>query len=217
MLWWVWWLSMWFKRYGTAVIFEFSSSFDSNYATFKIMIPFSIECCSGWGGFWREAVAQTLRREWSRLATSRSIQFHAPSAKLHLALAAALFRSPPPCDHYLQGKTINSQIQHPAMVGSEPQPMPIANMQRLLLFKLRRFRKWLEIEASQREHSRDLRGDPAHSPVRMSWLMPSTEMVAFAIPRPCKSRTTPLIPRCTCEACRWSAGAGVADSHHSLP
>lgn len=180
-------------------------------------VSISLQCCGGWGGFCREAVAQTLRREWSWLTTSRSIQFHAPGAKLLLALAAALFRVSPLCGYYLQGKTINSQIQHPAVVGSEPQPMPIANMHQLLLFKLRRLRKWLEIEASRQENSRDLRGDPAHSPVRMSWLMPSTEMVAFAIPRPCKSRTTPLIPRCTCEAWRWSAGAGVADSHYSLP
>lgn len=34
-------------------------------------------------------------------------------------------------------------------------------------------------------------------PVRMSWLMPSTEMVALDIPRPWASLTTPLIPRCT--------------------
>lgn len=88
-------------------------------------VSISLQCCGGWGGFCREAVAQTLRREWSRLTTSRSIQFHAPGAKLLLALAAALFRVSPLCDYYLQGKTINSQIQHPAVVGSEPQPMPI--------------------------------------------------------------------------------------------
>ena len=35
-------------------------------------------------------------------------------------------------------------------------------------------------------------------PVRMSWLIPSTEMMAFAIPRPWTSLTMPLIPRCTC-------------------
>lgn len=58
-------------------------------------VSISLQCCGGWGGFCREAVAQTLRREWSRLTTSRSIQFHAPGAKLLLALAAALFRVSP--------------------------------------------------------------------------------------------------------------------------
>lgn len=50
-LWWVWRLSMWFKRKGTAVIFEFSSSFDSNYATFKSndTAPISLQCCGGLG------------------------------------------------------------------------------------------------------------------------------------------------------------------------
>lgn len=45
-------------------------------------------------------------------------------------------------------------------------------------------------------------------PVRMSWLMPSTEMMALAMPCSVSlSRTTPLIPRCT-----WGpwAGAGVS-------
>lgn len=37
-------------------------------------------------------------------------------------------------------------------------------------------------------------------PVRTSWLMPSTEMMALAMPSPVSSsRTTPLMPRCTWE------------------
>lgn len=42
---------MWFKRNGTTVIFEFSSGFDSNYATFKNndTVPISLQCCGGLG------------------------------------------------------------------------------------------------------------------------------------------------------------------------
>lgn len=36
-------------------------------------------------------------------------------------------------------------------------------------------------------------------PVVMSWLMPSTEMVALEMGLPCRSRTKPLTPRWTCE------------------
>lgn len=43
----------------------------------------------------------------------------------------------------------------------------------------------------------------AHSqiPVRMSWLTPSTEIMAFGIPFPCKSLTMPLMPRWTYSKC----------------
>lgn len=107
----------------------------SNY--FKIMIItfqrlFSVAKSRG---FLREAVTQTLWRETSQPTTSRSIQFHALRVELHLALAAALFRFPPVIISP-RGKTINSQIEHSALVASEFQPMLIANVHLLPLLKL---------------------------------------------------------------------------------
>lgn len=134
------------ERKGTAVIFEFSSSFDSNYATFKSndSAPISLQCCGGLGRILKggrgsnfAAGVIAAQRHRGRFNFTLRAQNYIWFCRLH-----CLGPPPtPPCDYYLQGKTINRQIQHPAMVGSEPQPMPIANVHQLLLFKLRRLRK----------------------------------------------------------------------------
>lgn len=112
-----------------------------------------------------------------------NIRFHALSATsaLTAAFLGAAFRS------------CNQRSDSDDDTGSDHRPSRVATCGGTPVHRLPLFMLFYKSFVKVIPHLLSL-----NTPVRMSWLMPSTEMVALGIPRPWASLTTPLIPRCTC-------------------